>query len=106
METARASTAIAPRLRLWTLLLSLIAAVTDPDGLGNISQVVVRTPNGQEWPMFDDGRSLGDEMAGDGRFTASFEVPQATPGTQTFRFQAFDRTGLASPVVEKAVTIE
>lgn len=84
----------------------LVATVSDPDGLGNISRVVGTTPNGSTFDMLDDGVNFGDEVAGDGRFTAQFDVPAATPGVQTFTFQAFDRTGLASNVVEKQITIE
>lgn len=85
--------------------LTLIAVVSDPDGLGNIARVVVRTPNGSELDMFDDGETLGDEVAGDGRYTARFDVPAAAPGTFTFRFQAFDRSGLASEIVTKDITV-
>ena len=85
--------------------LTLIAVVTDPDGLSNIRRVVVRTPSGSELRMFDDGATQGDAAAGDGRYTARFNVPNATPGTQTFGFQAFDRSGLASPVVTRDITV-
>lgn len=89
-------------------ILTLTVVADDPDGIENIARVVVRTPNGSEREMFDDGVSQGDPVAGDGRFTARFEgVNQATPNTtQSFRFQAFDRTGLASEIVEKPVRIE
>lgn len=89
-------------------ILVLTAVVDDPDGLENLNRVVVRTPNQQEFPMFDDGVSVGDPVAGDGRYTARFSgVNQATPNTtQVFSFQAFDRTGLSSEIVEKAVRIE
>lgn len=86
--------------------LFLIATVSDPDGLSNVGRVVGQTPNGFTFEMFDDGESKGDEEAGDGRYTASFEVPNATPGTQTFTFQAFDRSGLSSEIFSFDVTIE
>jgi hypothetical protein len=86
--------------------LRLIATVSDPDGLANISRVVGTAPNGSQFQMYDDGRSSGDDVAGDGRYTASFNVPSATPGIQTFRFQAFDRAGLSSEIVEKQITVE
>lgn len=89
-------------------VLVLIAVVDDPDGLANIHEVLVRTPAGQQWPMFDDGVTHDDPVAGDGRYQARFGgIQQATPNTtQVFRFQAFDRTGLASEVVEKEIRIE
>ncbi len=86
--------------------LTLIVTVSDPDGLTNINRVLGTAPNGNEFELLDDGQSFGDAVAGDGRYTASFEVPSATPGVQTFSFQAFDRAGLASNVVTKDVTIQ
>ena len=86
--------------------LTLVAVVSDPDGLGNIASVVVTTPTGQERGMVDDGQSFGDEEAGDGRYTARFDVPAAEPGTFTFTFQAFDRQGLSSNVVTFDITVK
>lgn len=86
--------------------LRLIATVSDSDGLANVSRVIGTAPNGFQFQMYDDGRSSGDDDAGDGRYTASFDVPAATPGVQVFRFQAFDRAGLSSEIVEKQITVE
>lgn len=86
--------------------LVLTAVVSDPDGPTNISRVEVTTPNASVAQLFDDGVSRGDPVAGDGRFTATFNVPSASPGVQTFSFQAFDRAGLASEVVTLDVTIQ
>ena len=86
--------------------LRLIAVVSDADGLSNIRNVFVRTPAGAELPMFDDGATSGDEIARDGRYTASFNVPSASPGPQTFKFRAIDRSGLVSETVEWTITIE
>ncbi len=85
--------------------LRLIAVVTDPDGLGNIAGVEVTTPTGAPFEMFDDGLSLGDEVAGDGRYTATFDVPSATPGDQIFTFVATDNFGVESEEVSFTVTI-
>ncbi len=85
--------------------LTLVAEVSDPDGLSNIRQVLVTTPNGAELSMFDDGATQEDESAGDGRYTASFNVPSASPGPQVFRFRAVDRSGLTSETVEATITI-
>lgn len=84
----------------------LIVTVSDPDGLTNISRVLGTTPNGTTFELIDDGSRFGDAVAGDGDYTAAFDVPAATPGVQTFTFQAFDRLGLASEVVSFDVTIE
>jgi hypothetical protein len=86
--------------------LTMVAVVSDPDGLNNIRQVLVATPNGAELPMFDDGVSQEDEVARDGRYTVSFNVTSASPGPQTFRFRAVDRSGLVSETVEKTITIQ
>lgn len=86
--------------------LTLIATVSDPDGIGNIARVQGTTPSGATFQMFDDGASPGDETAGDGRFTARFDVDAATPGTQTFTFVATDRSGLKSEVFTKDIEVE
>jgi hypothetical protein len=86
--------------------LTIIVTASDPDGLENIAGVFGETPTGAEFELFDDGQTFGDEVAGDGRFTARFDVDAATPGTQTFRFWAIDLIGLRSEVVEYEVVIE
>lgn len=86
--------------------LVMVVTVSDPDGLENIARVVGTTPTGVRFDLFDDGESQGDEVAGDGRYTARFDVPTATPGQQVFSFQAIDLTGLESEVVEYPVTIQ
>jgi hypothetical protein len=86
--------------------LTIIVTASDPDGLENIAAVYGLTPAGSQFELFDDGESFGDEVAGDGRFTARFDVPSATPGSQTFRFWAVDRIGLESEVVEYDVVIQ
>lgn len=89
----------------------LIAEVTDPDGPSNVLRVDATGPNENPFPMLDDGSEggslSGDDVADDGLYTVTFQVPAGTPaGTVAFRVQAFDRGGLASEVVEKEVTIE
>ncbi len=88
-------------------VLIIVANVTDPDGVANLLRVEIKTPNGQTFNMYDDGETLGDQVAGDGRFTAAFDVPVGVPaGVQVFELQAFDRNGNESAVVEKPVTIQ
>lgn len=84
----------------------LIVTVSDPEGLSNISRVLGTTPTGTIFELIDDGSRFGDAVANDGDYTAAFDVPAATPGVQTFTFQAFDRFGLESEVVSFDVTIE
>jgi len=93
----------------------LIAEVSDPDGLANVLRVEGTAPNGSRFDLLDDGVSFGDETAGDGRYTARFDVPPScdlspppcvSPGKQVFLLQAFDRSGLSSEVFVQEVTIE
>ncbi len=86
--------------------LKIEVTVDDPDGVQTVVRVVGTTPNGSAFTLFDDGRTQGDAAAGDGRFTATFNVDRATPGVQTFSFKAFDLTGLESASVEKPITVE
>ncbi|MDX1531187.1 MAG: hypothetical protein R3362_06640 [Rhodothermales bacterium] len=85
--------------------LRLVAVVEDPDGRSDVARVEVDTPAGGTLPLSDDGSSFGDEEAGDGRWTAAFDVPEAAPGPQTFVFRAFDRDGAASEDVPFTITI-
>ena len=85
--------------------LRFVVTVSDPDGPGDVARVELTAPTGGIFELFDDGRSLGDEEAGDGRYTASFDVPEAAPGPQVFVFRAFDRDGIASTDVPFTVTV-
>lgn len=85
--------------------LRFVVTVSDPDGLGDVARVELTAPAGGVFQLFDDGATFGDEAAGDGRYTASFDVPEAAPGAQTFVFRAFDRDGLASEDVAFTVTV-
>lgn len=86
-------------------VLRFVVTVSDPDGLGDVARVELTAPAGGVFQLFDDGQTFGDEEAGDGRYTAAFDVPEAAPGPQTFVFRAFDRDGLASEDVPFTVTI-
>ena len=89
--------------------LQIVAVVSDPDGLANVASVVfwnVERPN-DVILLFDDGQSGGDEAAGDGRYTITVVITSENAlGTNTFAFQATDRSGLKSEVVERSITIE
>ena len=87
--------------------LVIVATVSDPEGLLNILRVEITTPTDQKFAMADDGESLGDEVADDGRYTAAFNVSSGLPpGVQVFKVQAFDRNGNVSNVVDRPVTIQ
>ncbi|MEM1269336.1 MAG: hypothetical protein AAGI08_04725 [Bacteroidota bacterium] len=87
----------------------IVATVSDADGLRNILRVVLRTAGGTELAMLDDGgvgSNSGDETANDGRYTLTVEVSSENAlGPNTFQFQAFDRQGLESNIVERTITI-
>ena len=89
-------------------LLELIAVVSDPDGLANIASVEfwnVATP-GTKIGMFDEG-THGDAEAADGRYTRVVQITSSNePGVTTLAFQARDRAGLLSDIVEATVVVE
>ena len=87
----------------------LIAVVSDPQGIANISTVLAWNINSPQatFGLFDDGAGGDDEVAGDGRFTATVQITAANaPGTNTLAFQATDRAGLKSEVITLDITIE
>jgi hypothetical protein len=75
-----------------------IATVSHPGGLDRIARVEVITHTNAVFDLFDDG-TQGDEAAGDGRFTRTFQSEGAAPGEYTWRFRAYDRTGQVSEEV-------
>ena len=86
--------------------LRVIARVTDEQGLANIVRVEVDI-QGVKYTMSDDGESLGDTIAGDGNYTASFSVPGGVAaGVEPLSVQAFDRNGNASEIVTIELTIQ
>lgn len=88
---------------------AIIATVTDPDGLNNIQRVVLRTTSGAELLLLDDGQkngTSGDAVAGDGQFTITVQVSSSNGlGINTFNFQAYDRSGLASNIITKTIEV-
>ncbi len=89
-------------------LLELVAVVSDPDGLSNIAVVEfwnVERPNAKI-AMFDDGAD-GDAEAADGRYTRVVRVESSNdPGVTMLAFQARDRAGLLSNIVEATTVVE
>lgn len=92
-----------------TLSFQIIATVSDPQGIANVSTVLgwnVNSP-AATFGLFDDGAGGDDEVAGDGRFTATVQISSTNaPGVNTLAFQATDRSGLRSEVVTIDITIE
>ncbi len=92
-----------------TTTFQLVAVVSDPQGVANVSSVLawnVINPQAT-FALFDDGAGGDDEVAGDGRFTATVQISSSNaPGVNTLAFQATDRSGLQSEVVTVDITIE
>lgn len=92
-------------------LLRMTATVSDPDGIANINEVSfwnVSNPN-VRFPMQDDGRfdESGDDTEGDGIYSAVVRIESTNqPVPNTFAFQASDRSGLESNVIEQTVVVE
>lgn len=91
------------------VLLRLYATVTDPDGLSSISEVVfwnVARPSAVI-EMADDGTSYGDLSENDGVYTRTVQIVSGNdPGETVLAFQATDRSGLKSNIVEKTIVVE
>lgn len=91
--------------------IKIVAHVSDPDGLSNVSRVAfwnIKAP-GAKIDLFDDGNRTesGDEAAGDGRYTRLIRITsQNSPGTNTFVFQATDRSGLESDTVHVTIRVD
>ena len=89
-------------------LLELVAVVSDPDGLSNIASVEFWnvTRPGTKIGMFDEGTD-GDAEAADGRYTRIVQINSSNePGVTTLAFQARDRAGLLSDIVEATTVVE
>ena len=86
----------------------LSATVEDPDGLSSISEVVfwnVNRPTVRN-PMVDDG-SGADAFANDGIYTRTVQIESGNAAGETvLAFQATDRSGLRSNIVEKTIVVE
>ena len=87
----------------------IIATVSDPDGPSNVSAVRIAAENGASFDMRDDGgagSNSGDETAGDGRYTVTFQIESTNkPGDAPFTIQAEDRSGQESDPVDITITI-
>lgn len=89
--------------------LSVVASVSDPDGLANVALVLLQDEaGGLVAQLFDagSGRSDDDE-AGDGRYSETLRLGEdAQPGTIALQVVAFDRAGTASEPAPFTVTIQ
>lgn len=86
----------------------------DPNGSSDILQVYFKvykpdgTTNNTKIELFDDGNiSIGDQIAGDGVYSRLIQVDQTNDkGTYRFEFQAEDRSGELSNILNHFVLIQ
>ena len=96
-----------------TVIFTSVEAM-DPNGASDILEVyfIVYRPDGtsnnNKLQMFDNGNiSNGDVTAGDGIYSRLIQVDQSNQkGTYRFEFQAEDRTGLLSNIINHYVLIQ
>lgn len=83
----------------------IIVTVSDPEGHSDILSVTRTTPSNLVLNLNDNGIN-GDATAGDGIFSERVSVTPAPPdGSYMFSFQATDRSGLKSNVIQKTIVI-
>lgn len=83
------------------------AKVTDIDGQNNIESVFLRLLSrstgevaNSPFELYDDGESLGDQVASDSIYTLTFPVSSDNrPDTYDIKYYATDRAGLVSDTV-------
>ena len=98
------------------LSISIVAAVSDPDGIENVAFVEVIVNGGATLRLCDDGGAgvcnagfgaSGDQTAGDGRFTLTIQLESTNaPGTYSFEFRAVDRSGLRSAAEARTLEVQ
>ena len=98
-----------------SIVLPIVAHVSDPDGLDNVLFVEVVVNATTTLNMCDDGGlgvcnagfgSSGDEQAGDGKFTHTIQLASTNAaGQYLFEFTAVDRSGLRSAQVARILTV-
>lgn len=83
----------------------ITVAVSDPEGLSDVLSVTRTTPSGSILSLNDNGLN-GDVSAGDGIYSERVSVNPPPPnGSYLFTFQATDRLGLKSNVIQKTIVI-
>ena len=98
------------------LVIPIVATVSDPDGIDNVSFVEVVVNGGTSLRLCDDGGvgscntgfgSSGDATAGDGQFTLTIQLDSSnSAATYTFEFSAVDRSGLRSAVEVRTIEVQ
>jgi len=97
------------------VVFTIYATVTDTNGINDIKEVYItttrpdQTSSGSHTSLYDDGNLAvtGDATAGDGIFSRLLSIsPTNMKGTYRFDFEAKDRGGLVSQVVQKHIVVE
>jgi len=94
------------------ILTSVKATDLNPRDIDKVYFVVYRpngTTNGNQNTLFDDGKKEinGDLLEGDGIYSLLIVItPQNTKGTYRFEFQAKDRSGELSNIINHSVVIQ
>jgi hypothetical protein len=95
-----------------TVILHMTVTAADSDGLGDITEVYFRSPDGLnptfKFPLKDDGAvGSGDQTAGDGIFSIILPVSDSPTvrGTYRFLFQAADTFGDTSATLIQRITL-
>ncbi|MFB3057862.1 MAG: hypothetical protein ACE1ZQ_11980 [Ignavibacteriaceae bacterium] len=112
-----ANTVVDPDTVVVTQLTTIFTSVeaSDPNGQNDILKVyfIVYKPdgstNGSELELFDDGNidDNGDLIAGDGIYSRLIQVDETNDkGTYRFEFQAIDRGGKLSNIIDHFVLIQ
>ena len=98
-----------------TLSFTINATVVDSNGIKDIKEVYFvtirpdQTTNGLATSLYDDGNfsGNGDATSGDGIFSRNLKIyPTNQKGTYRFDFEAKDRGGLSSQVVQKYIVVK
>ncbi len=101
-----------------SLLITITAKVSDPDGPGDIAEVFFYSLNStdpqQKFEMYDDGGRVfpndGDVTAGDGIYTIIIKIVDSPivrqVGTFHFEFHAVDKEGASATPITKSITID
>jgi hypothetical protein len=83
----------------------ITVTVSDHEGLADIISVTRTTPSNLVLNLYDNGIN-GDVTSGDGIFSERVSVNPAPPaGAYLFTFQATDRLGLKSNIIQKTIVI-
>jgi len=98
-----------------SLAFSIFVSTADSNGIKDIYEVYFitykpdLTSNGTKTYLYDDGNASanGDVYAGDGIFSRFLSIsPTNQKGIYRFEFQAKDRGGLVSPIVQKYIVVK